>query len=163
MKRFLTRTLLLRVTAFGLTFVLSVTAFTAYKIYVNWQSVFVSAAFEGRSRTMKIMYAVGADVNAPGCETRYCLTPTVAAAWGGHTDILEFLLDHGADVNRTGRFGTTPLMMAAYFGNTETVHLLLTRGANPNIITDEGETALSFAKQKQRWKTIRLLEEAGAR
>jgi hypothetical protein len=163
MKVTLRRAVMIRATAFFLTFIISLTAYSSYHVYFGWQAAFVASAAQGRTRVMKWMYMVGVDVNAPGCEKRQCLLPTVSAAWGGHDEALQFLLDHGGDVNKTGTFGITPLMIAAYCGSNSTVRLLLSRGADPNIATANGETALTFAKDKHRVETIRLLEEAGAR
>ena len=56
-----------------------------------------------------------------------------AAARNGHTEVVEYLLDHGAQVDAKGVFGATGLHWAAINGHRETVELLIARGANLTI------------------------------
>jgi len=51
---------------------------------------------------------------------------------GGHFDCLEFLLQHGADVNVPDIKAQTPLTMAVKNRHIKCVHRLLVAGANPN-------------------------------
>ena len=53
-----------------------------------------------------------------------------AAARNGHTEVVEYLLDRGAQVDAKGVFGGTGLHWAAINGHRETVELLIARGAN---------------------------------
>ena len=57
-------------------------------------------------------------------------TPLTIAAWGGHTDLIELLLRHGADVD--GGDDTKPnhpIYAAAWHGHTEAVEALVSAGA----------------------------------
>ncbi|XP_050532638.1 tonsoku-like protein [Daktulosphaira vitifoliae] len=63
----------------------------------------------------------------------------------GHVDIVNVLLDHGADINHRGGpgcDGITPLHDAAACGHLEVIDCLLDRGANPLVRTNKGETPL---------------------
>jgi Ankyrin repeats (3 copies) len=73
-------------------------------------------------------------------------TPLIWAAHQGHTDLVRFLLDHGANIEDRWTEGESPLMVAAMKGHLDTVRLLLDRGAHPNYVTDKGWDVVSFAE-----------------
>ena len=56
-----------------------------------------------------------------------------AAARNGHTQVVEYLLDHGAAIDAKGVFGATALHWAAINGHRDVVELLVTRGASLEI------------------------------
>ena len=56
-----------------------------------------------------------------------------AAARNGHTEVVEYLLDHGALLDAKGVFGATALHWAAIKGHRQTVEFLLARGASFDI------------------------------
>ena len=60
-------------------------------------------------------------------------TPLCLAARGGHEEVVQILLDCGAECNKTDTDGYTPLHMAVRFGHKDVVKELLDRGAEPNI------------------------------
>jgi hypothetical protein len=57
-------------------------------------------------------------------------TPLMAAVGQGHRNAAEFLLDHGADVNRCEEGRYTSLMLAAMLGHIDVLDLLIDRGAD---------------------------------
>jgi len=56
-----------------------------------------------------------------------------AAARNGHTQVVEYLLDHGAAIDAKGVFGATAIHWAAINGHRSVVQLLKTRGASLDI------------------------------
>ncbi|CAK7226527.1 hypothetical protein SBRCBS47491_006261 [Sporothrix bragantina] len=63
-------------------------------------------------------------------------------------DIVQVLLDHGADPNLYAQANRTPLMQAIVRGDMAVVRLLLDLGADPNLFNPDyrdGETALTLA------------------
>lgn len=64
--------------------------------------------------------------------TGYLGNPVQAAAYAGHTGMIKFLLDEGADVGRVSGYWGTALQAAAAQGHGDSVHLLLERGADMN-------------------------------
>ncbi len=62
----------------------------------------------------------------------------------GNSQVVEYLIDRGADINQVGRFEEPPLHAAAYAGNPEIVELLIRSGANVNQRGPLGELALHW-------------------
>jgi hypothetical protein len=81
----------------------------------------------------------------------------------GHQEIVQILLDAGADVNAQSLyFGSTPLWIAAGEGHLEIVRTLLDAGADVNAQNDGGTTALSNAASEAQRDIVRMLLDAGA-
>ncbi|KAM9326276.1 BCL-6 corepressor-like protein 1 [Gastrophryne carolinensis] len=66
----------------------------------------------------------------------------------GWTDILQVLLDHGANVNCSAQDGTRPIHDAVVNDNIETVWLLLSYGADPTLATYSGQTPIKLASSE---------------
>lgn len=69
----------------------------------------------------------------------------LSAVMSGKAEVIQTLLDAGADPNAKNVDSFTPLMAAVRVGNVELVTLLLQAKAEPNVINDRGETALDLA------------------
>ncbi|KAI0176961.1 ankyrin repeat-containing domain protein [Pestalotiopsis sp. NC0098] len=68
------------------------------------------------------------------------------AAFQGHQEMVQLLLQHGAFVNVCNGRGTTPLMWACGRGHTAVVELLLDAGADLSIHDKDGRKAIDWAK-----------------
>nr|XP_043871217.1 transient receptor potential cation channel subfamily A member 1b isoform X2 [Solea senegalensis] len=66
-----------------------------------------------------------------------CQTPLHRATVFDHTELAEYLISLGADLNSTDCKGNTPLLLATSCGAWKTVSLLLSKGADVNV-TDRG-------------------------
>jgi serine/threonine-protein phosphatase 6 regulatory ankyrin repeat subunit B len=73
------------------------------------------------------------------------ITPLIAAASEGQTEIAKLLVAAKADVNAKDKDGTSALMAAAARGHIDVVRLLLEAGATVNEQNIDGHTALMFA------------------
>jgi ankyrin repeat protein len=78
-----------------------------------------------------------------------CTSPRLEeAAQSGSTDKVSQLIDHGADINATDKYGYTALHWAAYEGQFDTVKLLVERGAKLEIKDNSGATPLLIAAKR---------------
>jgi ankyrin repeat protein len=68
-------------------------------------------------------------------------TPLLAAAVGGHLQVVEALLDLDADIHRgKSDDGASPLFLASQGGHTAVAELLLARNGDPNQATADDFT-----------------------
>ena len=90
-------------------------------------------------------------------------SPIYTASIYGFTEMVNLLLDSGADINdKSGKFETTPLHAAADRGHFETVNLLLARGALVDEPDSIGYTPLFLACESGHSEVVRILIEAGS-
>ncbi|OTA67298.1 ankyrin [Hypoxylon sp. EC38] len=94
------------------------------------------------------------------------LTPLLVAIETGNNDLVKFLIDRGADVNKDAAYGIrqTPLQAAAKKGRLDIVELLLRNGADINgkPAMFSGGTALQCAAMGGNCNIAVLLLEQGA-
>lgn len=84
------------------------------------------------------------------------------ASYKGHSDLVQLLLDHGADPNTQGPHHMTSLMWAAGRGHTDIVKALLAKGVKVNIGDKFGTTPLIWACRKGYLEICKALLEHGA-
>ena len=92
----------------------------------------------------------------------------------GEAEVVEKLLNAGANPNATNSYGYAPLHVAAFAGQTAIVEALLNAGADPNVVPAEasdskntlkrcaGMTPLHFAAHGGHAEIIDALLAAGA-
>ncbi|CAL4969310.1 unnamed protein product [Urochloa decumbens] len=83
-------------------------------------------------------------------------TPLAYAVRSGTLDIVQYLLDHGANPDEPNGKGSTSLHLAAAGGNCEIVKALLSKGANVNSFCDTGTPLhmAAFSKQDGAMKIL---------
>lgn len=79
------------------------------------------------------------------------------AAIAGHINIIQALLEVGANVHQKDEDGFTPLHAVAEFDHLPVITLLLEEGANLNEIDNDGKTPLDLAKDRNQIKSQALL------
>ena len=90
------------------------------------------------------------------------LTLLIIAALNGHANIVEVLLEKGANVNAVDSEGWTPLHFAAQNGHASVVEVLLEKGANVNAVNSKGCTPLHSAVWGGHESVVKVLIQAGA-
>ena len=60
-------------------------------------------------------------------------------------EVLQAIIDHGADVNATNKRNCTALMLACEKGDVDAIHVLLKAGSDTNIVNEDGLTCLMYA------------------
>jgi len=108
----------------------------------------VADSESGNLEILKLLLDHGADPNGriPKEERPTIRTP-LAAAWFHHRqDMMELLVEKGANVNFQSFDGHTLLMWAATGGAYDLVQFLLAHGADPSIKNDAGVTAHHYAE-----------------
>jgi ankyrin repeat protein len=83
-------------------------------------------------------------------------TMLILAAYKGHDEIVDFLLNVGANVNYNSEMGTA-LTAAVFRGNYKMSQNLLNNKANPNLTDLKGVTPLMYAIQFKNKDLIKLL------
>lgn len=93
--------------------------------------------------------------------SHYSRTPLSYAAWYGRSNILQYLLEKGADVNPPQAY-SSPLIDAVRDGGMSGFNMLLQAGAKVNYANDSGYTALHQAAERGRLSMVKALIEHGA-
>ena len=122
------------------------------------------AVEEGNAEAVRTCLAQGASVNCQFKDDLYaplhtaCSSSTIT----GSLEVLNLLLERGADGNACNKWRETPLLIAANNGHTAAVKALLKSGADPSLCSEAGWSALTFAAHKGYDDIVKLLLEAGA-
>ncbi len=116
------------------------------------------AAWYGKIEMMALFVERGADIRRSNRNGEQALQ---LAAWNGHREAVEWLLAHGAPLDRSANeWGA--LHYAVFNGHERVVDDLLARGANVNARSPNGSTPLMMAAREGRESLARRLLEAGA-
>ena len=152
------------------------------------QNALQEAAFAGHQDVVNLLLTRGADVNARGgpfgsamqaalSQKDYDIVEILVrngyvgeegatalhqAAWGGHVEVVEFLINKGADIEAQDPWGTTVLHWAAWRGHVEVMKLLLDSGANPDTQDSAGGSPLHFAAHSGQESMVQVLLNYGA-
>lgn len=85
------------------------------------------------------------------------------AAWLGQKEAVVFLLEQGAEIDKTGMTGRTAIGWAANGGRREVVELLLDKGANADLRDENQKSPYDLAMAQEHPALAAYLKEGGAR
>ncbi|WP_353275368.1 ankyrin repeat domain-containing protein [Wolbachia endosymbiont (group A) of Pipizella viduata] len=80
-----------------------------------------------------------------------------SAAKNGHADVVNALIQNGANVNAEDNFKSTPLHNAARNGHIDTVKVLIAKRADVNAKDIDGYTPLHWATRNGHTEIVRIL------
>ena len=79
------------------------------------------------------------------------------AAENNHADVVQVLIDAGADIEVRNNGGNSPLHFACSSGSLDVVKLLVRAGAGVCVTDNDGDTCLMFAACNGHTETVRYL------
>lgn len=89
-------------------------------------------------------------------------TLLINAAYYNRDDVVQWLVQQGANINAQDHFGNSPLHAAVQNGNLIIIRILLDSGADTNIQNNFGNTPIWIAKPAQPTEVFKLLLQFGA-
>jgi ankyrin repeat protein len=118
-------------------------------------------AYYGHLDQVQSALAQGANPNFKG---KGGFTPIVIAARNGYLEIVQYLMDHGAEMDkRDNSRKKSALLAAAFKSQNEVAEYLLAHGADINAQAINGFTPLHDAAWVGDYQLVKLLVERGAR
>ena len=144
------------------------------KAHPEGETPLLAASRSGSVPTVRLLLTRGVDVNA--AEKFQNTTAVMWAAAEGHVDVVDVLIEAGADINRQGHItsltdrnnadhptgGFTPLMWAARSGNDALVRRLVEKGAKVNLKNGDEASAAMVAMYNDRFDVAGTLIDLGS-
>ncbi|KAJ5318775.1 uncharacterized protein N7506_011479 [Penicillium brevicompactum] len=123
------------------------------------------AAYSGSVDTVKVILGYPAGASTLEARDKSGRTPLVGAADRGQAEIVEYLIQNGADINSKDDSEKTALHVSCEGDLDQVVKILLQSGSGIDIEAknSEGETALAVAIEWQATEAIKLLVAVGAK
>jgi ankyrin repeat protein len=106
-----------------------------------------------------VKHFIESDISLLNCKFYNESTPILTASYVGHIEIIEYLIEKGADINSIGDHGLTPLLMAVYNGKFNAVKYLVEHGANINHRNIEKYNAVDIAIRWEYTEIVHYLKK----
>lgn len=119
-------------------------------------SALVLAALKGHLPVVERLVKAGATLDQKGW------TALHYASFEGRTDVVNYLVRRGVNIDALAPNDSTALMLAARNGHMETVKALLKAGATPDQVNHDGKTAASWARSTNNTDIADLIDRASA-
>lgn len=115
------------------------------------------------SKNDPLLLKLGHSRSDPNQQDSLKRTALMYASKHGYGNIVELLLQNGANPNKKDSSNYTALMSAIINGHEFIAQMLLRYGADPNIQNNDKKTALMYAVEKGYWNLTGLLLDLGAK
>ena len=126
-------------------------------------SVLYNAARAGDLEQVTMLLGQGMDINITNEIAGYEKgTALCAAALNDHVTVVQYLVEHDADMEKADMRDNTPLIYSSAWGRLEVTRYLLEQGANRDKANSDGYTSLHFAAMNGHLETAKLLMVYGA-
>ncbi len=120
------------------------------------ETALMLAAWKNRKEALRWLLDHGARPNRNEREW----TALHYATFGGHADLVDTLLNSGANINARSTNGSTVVMMAAREGHADLAKRLLEAGANPALKNDYDEDAVAWAMRQGNYGIAKTFTSA---
>ena len=117
----------------------------------KYHTALQAAAYSGKKDAVEALLNAKADQNLRG--------PLYAAAFEGHSEIVDLLLEKGADITSDNGYFRSALLAAAMTGRNSIVRALLNRGADPFACDEFGVNTFFWAVYSSSESTVKVLIE----
>jgi ankyrin repeat protein len=117
----------------------------------------VQALLDKNIDLAKALIAQSADPNEAGPAFNQGGTVLHLALLYGESEIIEMLVEKGANVDALNKDGETPLIYAIRHNNTQAGALFIEKGAALDRKSNEGYTAMDYARFNRRTEILELL------
>lgn len=122
------------------------------------------AVQEGYQEMVKLLLLNGAQVNRLECDVEESAQLPIHIAVGNNDiNIIDTLINAGADVNSYSEEAGTPLHLAASWGNFESAEMLIGNSADPFVLDSEGKMPIYYAKKYKRLNVVKFLKDVMSR
>ena len=79
----------------------------------------------------------------------------------GHAEVVDLLIEYGAEINVRNHWGGTALVQAVFFGHVDIAKILIDNGANMNV-TIQGDSLVVYAAKNGFDDLVDYLMHKGA-
>ena len=117
------------------------------------------ACSEGNLDKVKLLLLYGASIEPKTLAIEYC-DSLHKATIEGHTGIVQALIDHGADINRSSNYYQQPIVMAVCQRDIDMISVLIANGAKVDLDI-HGNTLLHIAAHAGYLDVVKILVEEG--
>lgn len=124
----------------------------------NGESALALAAWRGNLDAAKWLVERGARINAAPRQW----SPLHYAVFAGHTEMVDYLIGLGADIDALTTNGSSVLMMAVYEGREALARKLIEQGARRDVKNEWGDGAMEWAMRNNNLGIARMVSNPEA-